>query len=131
MRGLDDNLFDNLESFCLLDYPKFEIIFCLQDRNDPAHKIALKIKDKYPDKDISIVVERCNEGLNPKVNNLMPGYRAAKYEHILISDSNVSVSRYYLKEIAVHMRDSSVGLVTNVIRGPVLILSVPYSKTFT
>lgn len=117
MRGPDDNLFDNLESFCLLDYPKFETIFCLQDRNDPAYKIAAKIKNKYPDRDISIVVEKCNEGLNPKVNNLMPGYRAAKYRHILISDSNVSVDRYYLKEIAVHMRDFSVGLVTNVIRG--------------
>jgi ceramide glucosyltransferase len=97
LKGLDDNLFDNLESFCNQDYPEYELIFSLQDYNDLAHKVARKIRDKYPEKDISIIVERCNEGLNPKVNNLIPAYRAAKYEHVLISDSNVLVDKNYLK----------------------------------
>jgi len=48
LKGLDDNLFDNLESFCMLDYPEYEIIFSLQDHNDPAYKVARKVKEKYP-----------------------------------------------------------------------------------
>ncbi len=117
MKGLDDNLFDNLESFCMLDYPEYEIIFSLQDHNDPAYKVANKIKEKHQNKDISIVVERCNQGLNPKVNNLIPAYRVSKYEHILISDSNVVVGKDYLKEIVKPMEDPDVGLVSNMIRG--------------
>src|SRR3989338_793138 len=117
MRGLDDSLFDNLESFCFQDYPQYEIIFCLQDYNDPACKVARKIKEKYCDRDISIVIEKYNKGLNPKVNNLIPAYKIAKYDHILISDSNVLVERDYLKMTAKQMSDPAVGLVTNIIRG--------------
>jgi ceramide glucosyltransferase len=117
LKGLDDNLFDNLESFCMLDYPEYEIIFSLQDHNDPAYKVARKIKDKYPDKQISLIVEECSTGLNPKINNLIPAYANAKYEYILISDSNVMVNRDYLREIVKHFSDPDVGLVTNLIRG--------------
>jgi ceramide glucosyltransferase len=117
LKGLDDNLFDNLESICMQDYPEYEIIFSLQDHNDPAYKVAKKIKDKYPDKDISVITKRCNVGLNPKVNNLIPAYNIAKYEHILISDSNVMVNRNYLQEIVKYMEDPDVGLVSNIIKG--------------
>ena len=116
-KGLDDNLFDNLESFCKQDYPEYEIIFSLQDYNDPACKVAGKIKDKYPERDISIIIEQCNDGLNPKVNNLLSAYSAAKYEHVLISDSNVLVDKNYLKEIMRPMNDRRVGLVSNLIKG--------------
>jgi ceramide glucosyltransferase len=117
LKGLDDGLFDNLESFCNLDYPQYEIIFALQNQNDPAFKVAKKIAEKHPSRDISIVVERCDEGLNPKVNNLIPACKRAKYDLILISDSNVRVERGYLGDIARHMEDPAVGLVSNMIRG--------------
>ncbi|MBI5026710.1 MAG: glycosyltransferase [Nitrospirae bacterium] len=118
LKGLDDNLFDNLASFCTQEYPEYEIIFSLQDHNDPAYKVVRKIKDKYPDKDINIIVERCNDGLNPKVNNLIPAYKASKYELILISDSNVMVGKNYLKDTVTYMEeDPGVGLVSNMIRG--------------
>lgn len=116
LKGLDDNLFDNLASFCMQDYPEYEIIFSIQDHNDPAYKVARKIKDKYPKRNISIVVEKCNIGLNPKVNNLIPAYRASRYEYVLISDSNVMVDKDYLKEIVKHMKED-VGLVSNLIKG--------------
>ena len=56
LKGLDDNLFDNLSSFCLQDYPEYEILFCLQDLNDPAYKVAKKVQDKYPERDIALIV---------------------------------------------------------------------------
>ncbi|MDA8387580.1 MAG: ceramide glucosyltransferase [Nitrospiraceae bacterium] len=117
LKGLDDNLFDNLESFCKLDYPEYEIIFALQDINDLAFKVASKIKLKYPDKDISIVVQRCEEGLNPKVNNLIPARGRSKHEYILISDSNVCVRKEYLKRIMARMQEPGAGLVTNLVEG--------------
>ena len=117
LKGLEEDLFDNLESFCIQDYPEYEIVCSLQDPNDPAYKVAQKIKDRFPDKNISIITEPCNEGLNPKVNNLIPAYRRAKYPYILISDSNVKVDKNYLKSIAKPLEDPQVGLISNLIRG--------------
>ena len=117
LKGLEDNLFDNLESFCLQDYPEYEIIFCLQDENDPAYKVAKKVKEKFADKPISIVVERCNRGLNPKVNNLFSAYRYSNHATFLISDSNVKVDTHYLGRIAPSLDNPEVGLVCNLIRG--------------
>jgi ceramide glucosyltransferase len=117
LRGLEDNLFGNLESFCIQDYPEYEIIFSLQDENDPAYKVARKVKEKFGDKPISIVIERCYYGFNPKVNNLFSAYRHSKYPTILISDSNVMVDPYYLRTIVKPMNNPEVGLVCNLIKG--------------
>jgi ceramide glucosyltransferase len=117
LSGLDDNLFDNLESFCLQDYPKYEILCSIQDPNDPAYRVAEKVKKKFPEREITILVERCNDGLNPKVNNMLPAYRHARYPYILISDSNVMVDRDYLRKNILLMEDPKIGLVTNLIRG--------------
>src|SRR3990172_4728385 len=59
LKGLDDNLFDNLSSFCTQEYPGYEIIFSLQDSNDPAYKVARKVKDRNPECDITVLVEHC------------------------------------------------------------------------
>ncbi len=117
LRGLDDNLFDNLASFCAQNYPEYEVLFSLQDHNDPAYKVAKKVQDRFPGRNITIVVERCNAGLNPKVNNLIPAYRKARHPYVLISDSNVMVDENYLAEITRRAHDPEVGLVSNVIRG--------------
>lgn len=117
LKGLDDNLFANLESFCNQDYPEYEIVFSVGDENDPACKVARKIRYQYPQRKISLVVKECKYGLNPKINVVVPAYRASQFEYILISDSNVMVDRNYLTETVKHMEDADVGLVTNLIRG--------------
>lgn len=117
LKGLDDNLFENLESFCNQDYPTYEIILALREISDPAYKVAVKIKEKYKDRDISVIAQWCEEGLNPKVNNLIPAYRASKYDFFLISDSNVLADKDYLRDTVQHMEGGEVGLVSNLIRG--------------
>jgi ceramide glucosyltransferase len=117
LKGLEDNLFGNLESFCVQDYPEYEVIFSLQDENDPAYKVARKIKEKFADKPISIVIEKGRHGFNPKVNNLFSAYWSSRYSMILISDSNVMVATDYLRTIVKPMENPEVGLVCNLIEG--------------
>ncbi len=117
LSGLDDNLFGNLESFCRLDYPAYEIIFCLESPNDPALAVARKVRDRNPRTPVSILVSRSSEGKNPKVRNMRAGYSAARHDILLVSDSNVVVDPAYLKATVRPLLAPGVGLVTNPIRG--------------
>ncbi|MHB8835807.1 MAG: ceramide glucosyltransferase [Candidatus Methylomirabilia bacterium] len=117
LAGLDDNLFSNLESFCRLDYPAYEIIFCLESPNDPAHSIARKVRARNPRIPIAIVISGPSEGHNPKVRNMLAGYRDARHDILLVSDSNVEVEPSYLKATVRPLLDPGVGLVTNPVRG--------------
>ncbi len=117
LKGVDDRLLDNLSAFCRLDYPAYEVIFCIQGSSDPARRVARKVKEMHPGCDISIVAADCQEGLNPKVSNMLPGYAAAKYPFVMISDSNVAPEAGYLREAVSHFRDPVVGMVTHLVRG--------------
>ncbi len=117
LKGLDDDLADNLTSFCNQAYPDYEIIFAFEEKNDPAIKLAREIKKRYPHKKISIVVKQRDYALNPKVDNLITAYETSRFPYFLISDSDVRVAPDYLREIIKPMEDSNVGLVSNLIRG--------------
>ncbi len=115
--GLDDGLADNLESFCRLDYPSYELIFCLQDPLDEALPLVRELRTRHPDIDISIIVGDYRGALNPKVANLIPGYRIAQHGLVLVSDANVRVAPGYLREAVSHLDDPRVGLVSHLVRG--------------
>src|SRR4051812_9148110 len=48
VKGVDSDLRNNLESFFYLDYPYFELLFCVPSYRDPACKIIEELIGKYP-----------------------------------------------------------------------------------
>jgi len=114
--GLDDDLVANLECFAALDYAPYELLLGVRDRHDAAHPVAVAFARRFPRR-VRVVLQRGTPGLNPKVNQLATLARAARHELIVVSDSNVRVAPGYLDEIAAHLEDPRVGLVTHPIAG--------------
>ena len=116
--GVDEGLYDNLVSFVEQRYANFEIVFGVADPRDPVLGLVQRLRDAYPDAAIKLVVHGEDDPeANPKVISLQHMARAARYEYVLISDSNVRVAADYLSAITAEMGDPSVGLVSSLIVG--------------
>ena len=117
LKGLDEGLETNLRSFFELEYPVYQLLFCVADPVDPAAALVNRLLRDYPDHDARLVVGCPVFGLNPKIESLaaMEPYR--RHEIILISDSNVRVQSSYLRETACYLAEPGVGLVTNLFAG--------------
>ena len=114
--GLDDQLAGNLASFAALPYPDYEVILGVASADDPAYPIAAQTLRRWPER-FRLVIQRGAPGLNPKVNQLIGLHAAARADILVISDSNTRVPAGYLDEIAAHLADPGVGLVTHPLAG--------------
>ncbi len=117
LKGVDDGLWENLVSLAEQSYPQFEILVGIEDHDDPAMDLALRLRRTYPNVPIRIVTGGAPIGLNPKVNNLYNSARFAKHGLFLISDSNVRVGPDYLRAVAAELADPKVGLVHSMLEG--------------
>lgn len=116
LKGTDPGLRENLRSFFLLEYPAYEIIFSVPAEGDPAIQVVKELLQEYSHVQASLIIGGVELGPNPKVNNLVRSYAQARYDWIVISDSNVRVEASYLKRLVAHM-DSTVGVVTSIVQG--------------
>lgn len=91
---------------------QYELLFCVESSTDPVIALVDSLRQKYPLVDSRLFIGKCmrlmqtycasrmkwlcallpggsHVGVNPKINNMHPGYLAAKYEMIMISDSGI------------------------------------------
>ena len=117
LTGVDEGLLDNLRSVAQQNYPVFEIIFGMENPNDPARDVVRQLQREFPNVPMHVVVASPQIGRNPKVNNLAGMSKRARYDYLLISDANVRVAPTYLRDVVGECADKRVGLVANLIAG--------------
>lgn len=118
LAGADPSLEENLATFFEQDHPDFELVFGVERADDPALAVVRRLIARYPHVPATIAVHKQADGLNPKVRNLRGMLPHARYDLILISDSNVRAPRHYVRELAeIKASDANIGLVTNLFAG--------------
>ena len=112
VRGLDSGAYENFASYCRLNYPQYELIFAVGDPNDPVIPVIEELQRVFPGRQIRFVtgIERLGE--NNKVNNLCRLVKEARYDLLVMTDSDVRVEPDYLREVAAPFADPKVGAVT-------------------
>ena len=94
-------------------YPVFQIVFGLHDQDDPALAVVHRLQARYPDCDVAIVVDPAIHGPNRKVSNLINMLQAARYDVLVISDSDLHLPPNYLERLVAELEKPGTGLVTS------------------
>jgi len=111
IKDLDFELEKNLESW-MNQYYKGPVqhIFSFQDPEDPAIEYVEKLKERYPEADIEIIVNPVKPGLNGKSSNMVHGMERAKYDIVLFGDSDIRVRPDFIVKMVRPLRDEKVGV---------------------
>jgi ceramide glucosyltransferase len=116
--GAEHGLEENLGKFCSQEYPNpVQIVFGIQLADDPAIQVVERLRTRYPDIDIELVVATSSGHFNPKVSNLIGMLPYAKHDVLILSDSDIAIPDNYLRKITSALDQPMVGAVTCFYRG--------------
>jgi len=117
LKGIDPEVYESFRSHCLQDYPEYEIIFGVSDANDPAIESVKALQREFPGHRIHMVVSSKMLGANVKVSNLAQMMTEARYDYLIVNDSDIRVEPDYLRRVSALLADPRVGMVTCLYRG--------------
>lgn len=122
LKGIDPRMLDAFRSHCRQQYSgEFELLFGVSSFDDPAVAAVERLKQEFPH--VAIKLIECPErlGTNGKVSTLFQLAIHARYDHLLINDSDITVSPRYLERVMACFAQSQsqrpVGMVTALYRG--------------
>ena len=115
--GTSPGLYECLRSFCEQDWRTYEVIFGAHTEDNPAVEIVRRLIRELPHRDLRLVVDGALAGPNRKAANLANIFRSARYDIIVLSDSDVRVDRDCLASMAAPFAEPAVGAVASIYKG--------------
>ena len=117
LKGTDPGMYEGFRSHCLQDYPDYELIFGVNDPDDPAVELVRRLQQEFPHRAIELVVCPKVLGTNMKVSSLAQMLPRARFDHLIVNDSDINVEADYLRRVMAPFADERVGMVTCLYRG--------------
>jgi ceramide glucosyltransferase len=100
LKGLDPGMLDAFRSHCRQSYAgEFELLFGVSSPDDPAGAAVAELQREFPERAIRLVECRARLGTNGKVSTLAQLAPQARYDFLLINDSDITVSPRYLERV--------------------------------
>jgi len=112
LAGAEAELEDNLRSFFVQDYPKFELLFGMRSEDDPAIQIVRNLNAEFPHISSTLIITGEPPYPNAKVFSLDRMLQASSYDLLVMSDSDIRVDRDFLRRAAHEFSDEKIALAT-------------------
>ncbi len=115
-RGLDKGVEDNLRALLEQNYPEYEVIFVVDDKNDAAVPVIEEISRRAAEnaEKTRIVIARKAIDSGQKVENLREAvlHTDDKSQAFVFVDSDARASAEWLRHLVAPLKDKSVGAAT-------------------
>jgi ceramide glucosyltransferase len=112
LAGADEGLEENLRSFFEQDYSDFEVLFAVRDAGDAAVEVVERLRAEYPQVPSRLLVTGEPPYPNAKVFSLDRMLAVARYDLLVMSDSDIRVGPGMLRQVAAEFEDESIDLAT-------------------
>jgi ceramide glucosyltransferase len=112
LAGVDAELEKNLRSFFEQDHPEFEILFAVREPGDPAVRVVEALQAEFPDRAARLIVTGEPPYPNAKVYSLDRMLAQARYDLLVMSDSDIRVGSGFLRSVSAEFGDPQVALAT-------------------
>jgi ceramide glucosyltransferase len=111
-KGLDQGLEENLRSLLELDYPNYEVIFVVDDTNDPAVAIIGQVSEKYPWTKL-VVADGARESAQ-KIENLREAvlHLDETSAVLVFVDSDARPASGWLRHLVAPLEEEKIGAAT-------------------
>jgi ceramide glucosyltransferase len=118
LHGAEPGLEAHLETFFEQDYPEYEILFCTLSPEDAGLATARQVAARHPSIPARFLSTNGHpDYINAKVASMEVMEAAARYEILVIGDSDVRVTPDYLRAVALPFADPRAGAMTCPYRG--------------
>lgn len=97
--GLENHIEETLLAGYGLSYPHYETLFCVASGGDPVVPLVRRLIAQHPNIPARLLVGDDRISINPKLNNIVKGWRAAAYDWIVMADSNVLMPPDYIERL--------------------------------
>jgi ceramide glucosyltransferase len=114
--GVDAQAYENFLSFCQQDYPSYEVLFAVDDPTDAVILIINRLQRQMSGVNIRLMVVEPG-GPNHKASLLDHLANQARYDYFVVSDSDMRVTKDYLRRVIAPLADEEIGMVTCAYRG--------------
>ena len=106
-------MYAGLASHCVQQYAgEVELLFGVSSLEDAAVAQVARLRVEFPQIDIRLVECPLRLGANGKVSNLAQMLPHARYESLVVNDSDILVSPQYLTSVMAPFAEANTGLVT-------------------
>jgi ceramide glucosyltransferase len=110
-KGIEHGFHENIQAFLAQEYMRYEILFVVDSKDDPAYNTLYQIIMKKPN--AHIVLTNPSTGCSGKVSALLAGLESTTNAEVLVfADSDIKPDVHWLQNIIAPLQDETIGATT-------------------